>query len=241
MALCLQQVCPRLATTTNCSTASDGVGRLFTPSGQLQGILTYGRGTINSLKFNPSGTSLLAAKDDFTVCLFVLDFDLKSPKQLSFESHTKEVNDVDWLDDDIFTSGGNDHTIFIYRSNDRRPRFTLKGHTDDVTKVKWSPPLAGVPTHHRLLASASDDGNIMIWKLPQYPVDRGTVSRSLSPSKQPREKEQSSDDFFQVTVSPGSEYCVSRLSVVTGGTENKRMNTLEWSPHCREDYMVVAA
>ncbi|TXT13447.1 hypothetical protein VHUM_00814 [Vanrija humicola] len=220
------------------ATASDGVGRLFTPSGQLQGILTYGRGTINSLKFNPSGNSLLAAKDDFTVCLFVLDFDLKSPKQLSFEAHSKEVNDVDWLDDDVFASGGNDHHIFIFRANDRRPRFTLKGHTDDVTRVKWSPPQAGGTERARLLASVSDDGTIMIWKLPHYPADRGTVSRSLSPSKQPKDRE--TDDDFLV-VAPGSEYCINRLAVVSGGTENKRMSTLEWSPVSREGRMIVAA
>jgi transducin (beta)-like 1 len=222
-------------------TASDGVGRLFTPSGQLQGILSYGRGTINSLKFNPSGNSLLAAKDDFTVCLFLLNFDLQSPKQLSFESHTKEVNDVDWLDDDVFASGGNDHTIFIYRSNDRRPRFTLKGHSDDVTRVKWSPPRHGEGDQQRLLASVSDDGTIMIWKLPHYPADRGTVSRSLSPSKQPREKESSVDDFFQMTVLPGSEYCVNRLQVVSSSTDNKRMSTVEWGPTCKDGRMIIAA
>lgn len=203
--------------------------------------MTYGRGAINALKFNPSGTSLLAAKDDFTVCLFVLDFDLKSPKQLSFEAHTKEVNDVDWLDDDVFASGGNDHTIFIYRANDRRPRFTLKGHTDDVTRVKWSPPL---PTDKkggsRLLASVADDGCIMIWKLPQYPVDRGTVSRSQSPNKQSKERELP-DDIFQLTVAPGSEYCVNRLHVVENVIDNKRMNTLEWSPMSRDGRMIVAA
>ncbi|BEI90715.1 uncharacterized protein CcaverHIS019_0307850 [Cutaneotrichosporon cavernicola] len=221
--------------------SSDGVGRLFTPSGQLQGILSYGRGTINSLKFNPSGNSLLAAKDDFTVCLFLLNFDLQSPKQLSFESHTKEVNDVDWLDDDVFASGGNDHTIFIYRSNDRRPRFTLKGHSDDVTRVKWSPARPGEGDQQRLLASVSDDGSIMIWKLPHYPADRGTVSRSLSPSKQPREKEPSTDEFFQMTVLPGSEYCVNRLQVVNSSTDNKRMNTVEWGPTCKDGRMIIAA
>ncbi|KLT40000.1 WD40 repeat-like protein [Cutaneotrichosporon oleaginosum] len=222
-------------------TASDGVGRLFTPSGQLQGILSYGRGTINSLKFNPSGNSLLAAKDDFTVCLFLLNFDLQSPKQLSFESHSKEVNDVDWLDDDVFASGGNDHTIFIYRSNDRRPRFTLKGHSDDVTRVKWSPPRRAEGDQQRLLASVSDDGTIMIWKLPHYPADRGTASRSLSPSKQPREKESSVDDFFQMTVLQGNEYCVNRLQVVSSNTENKRMSTVEWGPSCRDGRMIIAA
>lgn len=203
--------------------------------------MTSGRGAINSLKFNLSGTSLLAAKDDFTVCLYVLDFNLQSPKQISFETHSNEVNDVDWLDDDVFASGGNDHTIFIYRANDRRPRFTFKGHTDDITRVLWSPAETDTNFQQRLLASVSDDGTIMIWRLPYYPADRGTVSRSMSPSKQPREKEQSFEDYPQVIVSPGSEYCVNRLVVVDGGTENKRMNTLAWSPMCKDGRMIVAA
>jgi WD40 repeat protein len=183
----------------------------------------------------------LAAKDDFTVCLYILDFDLQQPKTISFEAHSNEVNDVDWLDDDVFVSGGNDHNIFVYRSNDRRSRFTFKGHTDDVTRVQWSPAQPGASAQDRLLASVSDDGTIMIWKLPHYPADRGTVSRSMSPSKQPREKELSAEEFPQVVVSPGSEHCVNRLVVVNGGTENKRMNTLEWSPSCRDGRMIVGA
>jgi len=184
----------------------------------------------------------LAAKDDFTVCLYVINFDLQQPKTISFEAHSNEVNDVDWLDDDVFASGGNDHMIFVYRANDRRPRFTFKGHTDDVTRVQWSPSQSGRSPQDRLLASASDDGTVFIWRLPQYPADRGTVSRSMSPSKQPRDKEQASEDLPQVVVSPGSECCVNRLIVVNGGTENKRMNTLEWSPSCHDGgRMIVAA
>jgi WD40 repeat protein len=216
--------------------ASDGVCRLFTPSGQLQSILPPGRGGINSLKFNPSGTSILVAKDDFAVYLYVLDFDSQQLKT-TFDAHSNEVNDVDWLDDEVFASGGNDHLIFVHRANDRRPRFTFKGHTDDVTRVQWSP---GTGSQGRLLASASDDGTIMIWKLPNYPADRGTVSRSMSPSKQPRDKDQA-EDASQVVVSPDSDFFVNRLVVVNGSTENKRMNTLEWSPACQDGRMIVAA
>ncbi|ORY27896.1 WD40-repeat-containing domain protein [Naematelia encephala] len=221
----------------------DGVGRLFTPSGQLQGIMSYGRGSINSMKFNPSGSMILAAKNDFTVCLFTIGNSYNQPMTRCFESHTKEVNDVDWLDDHVFASGGNDHTIFVHRANDKRPRFTFKGHTDDVTKVKWSPARPGHGTESRLLASVADDGNIMIWKLPAYPDDRGTGSnsRSTSPQKQ-NHKDSSEDDYFgEGKWFGGIEHCVQKLQVVSGDMENKRMDTLDWSPMCKDGRMIVAA
>ena len=157
-----------------------------------------------------------------------------------FESHTKEVNDVDWLDDNVFASAGNDHTIFVYhRSYDKRPTYTFKGHTDDVTRIKWSPAHLGVAPTQRLLASVSDDGNVMIWRLPAYPEDRGTHSRSLSPIK--TAKDLGEDDYFQNGGAVfGSDYCVNRLAVVTG-SENRRMDTVEWSPECKDGKMILAA
>ncbi|WWC95894.1 hypothetical protein V866_002761 [Kwoniella sp. B9012] len=224
----------------------DGVGRLFTPSGNMHGIMTYGRGAINALKWNPSGSAIIMAKDDFTVTKWGYGFDGKMDLKNSFDAHTKEVNDVDWLDDDVFASAGNDHTIFVHRSNDKRPRFTFKGHSDDVTKIKWSPPTSSGSTSGttRLLASVSDDGNCMIWKLPSYPEpsSRTGGSRSLSPTKgKEGSTDKDNDDYFNGgTPVPGADHCLHRLTVV-GGSENKRMNTLEWSPSCETGRMLLAA
>lgn len=126
---------------------------------------------------------ILVAKSDFTVYLFSMGNSYNQAIVECFESHTKTVNDIDWMDDSVFASAGNDHTIFIFRSNDRRPRFTLKGHTDDVTRVKWSPLQPGQSAHDRLLASVADDGNLMIWRLPHYPDDASAHSRSISPTR----------------------------------------------------------
>ncbi|WVQ96758.1 hypothetical protein IAU59_003865 [Kwoniella sp. CBS 9459] len=220
----------------------DGVGRLFTPSGQLQAIMSYGRGAINALQFNPSGTAILTAKDDFTVCKWAHGAGYTMDMKMCYEAHTKEVNDVDWLDDEVFASGGNDHTIFVHRGNDKRPCFTLKGHTDDVTRVKWSPAKKNQPITSRLLASVSDDGNCMVWRLPSYPEvssTRGAGSRSISPAK--AKEGSNEDDYFQNgTPVPGVSHCLHRLNVVSG-SENKRMNTLEWSPMCKQGRMILAA
>ena len=162
-----------------------------------------------------------------------------------FDSHTKEVNDVDWLDDHVFASGGNDHTVFIFRDNDKRPRYTLKGHTDDVTRLAWSPASSG--DGDRLLASVSDDGNCLIWKLPAYPEDRGTNSRSISPVKASTARESSGreakeeDDYFAGKASlPGIDHCLQKL-VVVGNSENRRMDAVQWSPTCKHGRMIVAA
>ncbi|KIR97673.1 hypothetical protein L804_04815, partial [Cryptococcus deuterogattii 2001/935-1] len=175
--------------------SQDGVGRLFTPSGQLQAIMSYGRGAVNAMKWSPSGTQILVGKDDFTVCKW-MDRGGSMAMKMCFDAHTKEVNDVDWLDDEVFASAGNDHAIHVHYGDDKRPRFTFRGHTDDVTKIKWSPPplhssikSASGGARERLLASVSDDGYCMIWKLPYYPSARGASAsvgagaRSLSPVK----------------------------------------------------------
>lgn len=91
---------------------------------------------------------------------------------------TEEVNDVDWLDDTVFATAGNDHTIFIFHTSDKHIRYTLKGHTDDVTRIKWSPSVsATAPAESRLLASVSDDGYVMVWKLPAYPAEKAEKER----------------------------------------------------------------
>lgn len=157
---------------------------------------------------------------------------------------------MDWLDDNVFATAGNDQTIFIFHTSDKHIRYTLKGHTDDVTRIKWSPPLPDTPAENRLLASVSDDGFVLIWKLPNYPAERGRMgSRSASPSKTastpgippvPTGKED--DDYFEKQGKKGREgieYCIARLCVVSA--ENKRLNTLEWSPACTEGRMLLAA
>ena len=121
-----------------------------------------------------------------------------------------ELNDVDWLDDDVFASGANDHRIYVFRTSDKNVRYTFRGHNDDVTKVRWSPspvpssfrtsssassastpvPPAVSASHqatkaNHLLASVSDDGYLMIWRMPSYPAERAvkSSSRSVSPVK----------------------------------------------------------
>lgn len=76
----------------------------------------------------------------------------------------------------------------------------------------------------------------MVWQMGRYPQARGTTksrSGSASPSKRDANPEDG-DDYFGL-----EEHLVVKWQVVEG-SENKRMNALEWSPE-REDGRVLLA
>lgn len=189
--------------------------------------MSYGRGSIKALQFSPSGNHILTAKTDYTVSLWAVGASNDQRLLRTFTSHTSEVNDVEWLDDTVFASAGNDAKIFIFRMNDKISSFTFGGHTDDITSIKWQPAREGVAPEDRILASASDDGTVRLWLLPRYPKDRGTISRSVSPSK-PFDDEDHQFDWEEPSL--GKRRCIRILSVVNE-SENKRMDTMAWSPN----------
>lgn len=71
--------------------AGDGVGRMFTPNGTLEGILAYGRGGVNAIKFSPNGSQVLTATLGRAVNLF--NVTASGPTMAcSFDSHTGEFS-----------------------------------------------------------------------------------------------------------------------------------------------------
>ncbi|WVQ80620.1 hypothetical protein IAT38_002725 [Cryptococcus sp. DSM 104549] len=233
----------------------DGLGRVYMPDGQYQGVMTWGQGSVTALQYSPSGTMLMMGKSDFSVSRWV-DKSGGMVMNMNYDGHTKEVNDVDWLDDHVFASAANDHNIRVFHAEDRRPRYTLKGHTDDVTRIRWSPLIPGKPPAARLLASVSDDGNCMIWRLPAYPQPPAGApaaareaavaalavpgGRGKSRSASPVKKHDSDEDDYFANANGKAEHCLHRMHVVSG-SENKRMNTLEWSPVADGGKMILAA
>lgn len=190
--------------------------------------MNYGRGAISALKFSPSGARILTAKTDYTVTLWSIGRSHEQRMVQNFSSHSAEVNDVEWLDEQVFASCGNDKKIFVYRTNDKVSRFTFGHHTDDITKLAWQPPQDGLAPENRKLASASDDGTVRLWLLPRYPKDRGTVSRSVSPNKSQRDEDDGEEEY-EFEDSKNKRRCVGVLQVVKE-SENKRMDTIAWSP-----------
>ncbi|KAK8809006.1 CAF assembly factor complex subunit b [Blastocystis sp. subtype 4] len=79
-------------------------------------------------------------------------------------NHNDPVLSVDFLDDSIFATGGGDHEVKIWRLNTTGEEavveycYSLKGHQQSVNVVRFSPD-------KKLLASAGDDGCIIIWGL----------------------------------------------------------------------------
>jgi WD40 repeat protein len=52
--------------------------------------MSFGRGGLNALKFSPSGSTILTAKDDFTVCLWGVGKDYNQIMTRCFDAHSSE-------------------------------------------------------------------------------------------------------------------------------------------------------
>lgn len=141
----------------------------------------------------------------------------------------EEVNDIDWLDDQIFASGANDHTAHVFRVDNKRSKYSFKAHTDDVTRVAWSPE-GLFPNDERFLATASDDGLVIIWRMASYP-DKATSHSEMSDTRSasPQKKAPLDEDDYFGNQKEGRDGLVKRL-VVVEESDNKRMDTLAWGP-----------
>lgn len=178
------------------ATASeDGVGRIWTPSGDLYLVLSMHQRSICSLKWNPSGTGLLTSSLDQTVCLW----DPSNGKvRQQYSTHSDAVLDVDWNDDTTWVSASMDKQvhrgsappIFSPAVTDARsavmsttrptPLHRFKGHRDEVNGVKFSP--CGT-----LVASCSDDTTIRVWSLRNVPaVARDIAARKVKQGDEER-------------------------------------------------------
>jgi len=96
--------------------------------------------------------------------------------QHKFEAHSAQVLDVDWKTGgyhglDVFASCSTDRTIAVCALADREadtdpaaatttPLQVLVGHADEVNAIRWDPSGG-------LLASCSDDHQVLIWQLGQ--------------------------------------------------------------------------
>jgi WD40 repeat protein len=69
----------------------DHVARLYMSSGELHIALTLHSGPINVLKWNESGSHLITASHDSTVCLWELAAELSNAKnRVLYQSHSRE-------------------------------------------------------------------------------------------------------------------------------------------------------
>ncbi|XP_071686705.1 protein CIA1 [Rutidosis leptorrhynchoides] len=133
--------------------------------------------TVWALSFNYSGDKMATCSDDLTVKVWGVDIarmqsgDSNAPwRHLCTLSgyHERTIFSVHWSREGIIATGAADDAICLFvESEDHSydgPTYKLllkkeKAHDMDINCVRWS------PTENRILASASDDGTIKIWKL----------------------------------------------------------------------------
>ncbi|GAB2272181.1 Cytosolic iron-sulfur protein assembly protein [Dionaea muscipula] len=133
--------------------------------------------TVWSLSFNAEGDKMITCSDDLTINVWgaegvrMQSGDGYAPwKHLCTISgyHDRTIFSVHWSRDGIITSGAADDAICLFVENEDGLadgcKYKLlskkeKAHEMDVNSVQWS------PMENQLLASASDDGTVKIWKL----------------------------------------------------------------------------
>jgi WD40 repeat protein len=131
--------------------------------------------TVWSIAFDQQGSRLASASDDKTVKIWKSqDEDLSSWKCLITLSgyHDRSIFDVSWSrNTGLLAAASGDDSISIYKKNnddgDCSSSMSLvcrkkSSHCSDVNSVEWN------PVDDTLLASASDDASIKIWKVKEY-------------------------------------------------------------------------
>jgi hypothetical protein len=120
--------------------------------------------------------------------------------------------------------------------------------------IKWSPlpstitTSSATPEDHskRYLASIADDGQLIIWQIPEYPSSRprnGSKNSSLGGTASPLKREsveegEGDGDDYQFESS--SKYLVARFTVVEE-KENTQMGAVDWSRDEIEGKVLIAA
>lgn len=188
----------------------DGRVRLWQrKDGQLIAVGSGHRGPIFQLRWSPNGQHLISAGLEPAIVVWKVSSpttngeESDNPTKLdltalySFANHTAPALDVDWRDDELFSTCSSDRQVHIYRlplthsttpmhdseekveekkrdlssinsPSTSSPSLVLTGHTDEVNSIRWS------PSKH-LLLSSSDDRTALIWRV----TDDGTSGELL--------------------------------------------------------------
>ncbi|KAI7732552.1 hypothetical protein M8C21_024158, partial [Ambrosia artemisiifolia] len=133
--------------------------------------------TVWALSFNVTGDKMVTCSDDLTIKVWGVDIIRLQSGDVNASwchlctmsgYHDRTIFSVHWSREGIIATGAADDAIRLFvESEDHSvdgPSYKLllkkeKAHTMDINSVQWS------PTGNMLLASASDDATIKIWKL----------------------------------------------------------------------------
>ena len=122
------------------------------------GSLPFPEGEPHVLRFNSSGTVLLAAGGRPVQHGSAVLFDVRTGSRLAeIGNETDSIMAADISPDEkLVAIGGSGHTIKVFSTSDGTLQHTLVKHTDWITAVAYSPD-------GKLLASADRVGNIHLW------------------------------------------------------------------------------
>lgn len=164
------------------------------------------RDEVNVVKFSPCGTLVATCSDDHTVRIWSLrnlpalaptidkktvkkgDEDRKIDKEdeggcLILEGHTSEVHQISWKPgcgkegsekdgNRLIASCSFDQTAKLWDADEGTCLYTFSRHQDFVYSIAFEPTLG------RFLATGSDDGTVMVWRLK----DKALVLEYESPA-----------------------------------------------------------
>jgi len=180
------------------------------PELRLKGHSKEGYG----LSWNPNVNGhLLSASDDHTICLWNINANTASARNLDammiFTGHTAVVEDVAWhlLHDSMFGSVGDDKKLMLWdtRSNNpNKPSQMIEAHSAEVNCLSFN------PYSEYILATGSADKTVALWDL------RNTKMKLHS-------FESHKDEIFQVQWSPHNE------TILASSGTDRRLNVWDLS------------
>jgi WD40 repeat protein len=133
-------------------------------------------GAINALAWIDENNTFASASDDGTVRVWSATSTQSSASpKLTYRGHTGSVYAVA-VYKGLIISGGQDHAVQIWRFDTGKLLYTYTGHQGPIRSLSVVPPLNNATHMHTpvsFVASASDDGTVHVWHIPEKVLAAG--------------------------------------------------------------------